>query len=69
MAMEREPLNICMKTMAASSSGIAKKTSVMRERRASNHPPKYPARAPMVPPMRETAIVVRMPTETEARAP
>ena len=38
--MEREPLNICMKTMAASSSGMAKNTSVMRESSASNQPPK-----------------------------
>ena len=39
MAMERDSLNICMKTMAARSSGIAKKTSVIRERRASIQPP------------------------------
>ena len=38
--MEREPLNICMNTIAARSSGIAKNTSVTRERRASNQPPK-----------------------------
>ena len=40
MKMEREPLNICMNTIAARSSGIAKNTSVMRESRASNQPPK-----------------------------
>ena len=40
MKMEREPLNICMKTMAASSSGMAKNTSVTRESSASNQPPK-----------------------------
>lgn len=38
--MEREPLNICMNTIAARSSGIAKNTSVTRESRASNQPPK-----------------------------
>ena len=40
MVMERESLNICMKTMAARSRGIAKKTSVMRESRESSQPPK-----------------------------
>ena len=39
MAMERDSLNICMKTMAARSSGIAKNTSVMRESRESIQPP------------------------------
>ena len=38
--MERDSLNICMNTMAASSSGTAKNTSVMRESSASSHPPK-----------------------------
>ena len=38
MAMERDSLNICMKTMAARSRGIAKKTSVMRESSESIQP-------------------------------
>ena len=63
------PLNICMTTMAASTKGTAKNTSVMRESSASKNPPKNPASAPMSPPSRVTRSVVSTPTVTEARAP
>ena len=62
-------LNTCMTTMAASTSGTAKKMSVMRERIVSTQPPKNPAKAPKVVPMSTTARVVSTPTDTEARAP
>ena len=62
-------LNICMKTIAASSRGTAKKMSVTREITASIQPPRKPAMEPRVAPIKTTQIVVRTPTETEARAP
>ena len=69
VTMVRCSLNICMTTMAASTSGIAKKMSVMRERTESIQPPKKPAIAPIIEPSTTTSSVVRTPTATDARAP
>ncbi len=62
-------VNAWSSTSAPSSSGMPKNTSVIRDRRASAQPPKYPASMPSRPPKTVTAKVTQTPTMIEARAP
>lgn len=57
------------RTRPPSTTGMAKKMSVTRERMASQAPPKKPASPPSSPPSRATPSVAQTPTVTEARAP
>ncbi len=62
-------VNSCISTMPARMSGMAKNTSVMRDRIASTQPPRKPATEPTTTPMAVTRAVTPMPVMTEARAP
>lgn len=61
--------SICSSTMAASTMGMAKKISAMRDTTESSSPPKNPASAPSVPPMNMNSAAAPSPTMTDARAP
>lgn len=56
-------------TRPPSTTGMAKKTSVTRDRIASHAPPKNPASPPRTLPSRATPTVAQTPTVTEVRAP